>query len=183
MSDRHPGRRVRLITAAGITAVVVAGAFAIGANIGILDASSDDQIGALAAAGDLTPATDAAPVPTDAPPPPRAAQTYVVDVAGTITVEDNGHTVVVDTVEPNPGWTWAAGPSDDTHTELTFTDGNRTLVFTATRTPDGRLDATVGDATPTTAAPPATAPAHDANDDTEEHDDEEHEHEGWDDDD
>ena len=89
MTKRAPERRTALVTAAGIAAVVVAGAFAVGANVGILDASSDDEIGTLSAAGDLVPTTAATPAPlttTPATSTTAAAQTYLVDAAGTVTV-------------------------------------------------------------------------------------------------
>ena len=65
MTKRLPDRRLALITAVGIAAVIVAGAFAVGANLGILDASSNNEIGTLDAAGALVPTTDATPAPLD----------------------------------------------------------------------------------------------------------------------
>jgi len=47
-------RRTRLVTGLSIAAVAVAGAVAVGANIGILDAADQSNVGDLAAAGDLT---------------------------------------------------------------------------------------------------------------------------------
>ena len=186
MTKRLPDRRTTLITAGGIAAVIVAGAFAVGANLGILDASSDNQIGALAAAGDLVPTTGATPAPVTtgpATPTTAAPQTYLVDVAGTVAVDPTGDTLVVSSVGANPGWTWTPGPSDATHIELTFTNGVRSVVFTATRAADGSIDAGVDETTSGTsaAATATTAPAsHDDHDDDGEHDDE---HEGRDDDD
>ena len=185
MTKRLPDRRTALITAGGIAAVIVAGAFAVGANLGILDASADNQIGGLAAAGDLVPTTGATPAPVTtglATPTTAAPQTYLVDVAGTVAVDPTGHTLVVSSVGANPGWTWTPGPSDAPHIELTFTNGVRSVVFTATRGPDGSIDARVDETTSGTsaAATATTAPAsHDDRDDGE-HDDE---HEGRDDDD
>jgi hypothetical protein len=181
MTKRLPDRRTALITAGGIAAVIVAGAFAVGANLGILDASSDNQIGALAAAGDLVPTTGATPAPVTtgpATPTTAAPQTYLVDVAGTATVDPTGDTLVVSAVSANPGWTWTPGPSDASHIELTFTDGVRSLVFTATRAPDGWIDARVDGTTSGTssAATATTAP-------TSRGDHDDHEHEGRDDDD
>lgn len=177
MTKRFSERRTALITAGGIGAVIVAGAFAVVANIGILDASSDHQLGQLAAAGDLVPTTGATPAPVTTVPATSTTtdpQVYVVDVAGTVTVESTGGALVARAVSANPGWTWTPGVSDATHVELVFSDGVRSLVFTATRSADGSIDARVDDA-PSGTASAATAPSsHDASDDQ----DDDHEHEG-----
>jgi hypothetical protein len=186
MTKRLPERRTALITAGGIAAVVVAGAFAVGANLGILDASSDNQIGALSAAGDLVPTTTsaAATVPTDRPTPTTAGpQTFLVDVAGTVALDASGDSLVLSAVSATPGWAWSWGPSDAMHIALTFSDGARFLVFTASRAPDGSIDAMVDETTPGTST--ATVPtSHDGHDDREHDDDDDGgEHEGRDDDD
>ena len=88
-------------------------------------------------------------------------------------------------VGANPGWTWTPGPSDATHIEVTFSDGVRSLVFTATRAADGSIDVSVDDARSGTAsaATATTAPSsHDGSDDPDDHEEHE-EHEGRDDDD
>ncbi len=186
MTKRLRERRTAFITAGGIAAVIVAGAFAVGANIGILDASSDNQIGALAAAGDLATTTGPTLAPvTTIPAAPTAAttQTYLVDVAGTVAVDATGDALVVSTVVPTAGWTWKTGPADTAHVQLTFSDGVRSLVFTATRAPDGSINASVADVTSgAVSASTATAvpPFHQAADDREGHGDG---HEGRDDDD
>ena len=186
MTKRHPERRTALITAGGIAAVVVAGAFAVGANIGILDASSDNQIGALAAAGDLVPTTAPAMAPITtgdgATPATAGPQTYLVDVAGTVDVGATGDGVAVSAVVANPGWTWTAGPSDATHVQLTFTDGVRSLVFTATRA-DESIAAGVEEATSSAASAASATTAPSSYEDADDHDEREDEHEGRDDDD
>ena len=70
-------RRTRLITIASIAAVVVAGAFAISANVGILNAADNNEVGQLSAAGAAsTPNTQVVDVYVDSPatttatPPP-----------------------------------------------------------------------------------------------------------------
>ena len=189
MTKRLPERRTALITAGGIAAVIVAGAFAVGANLGILHASADNQLGELAAAGDLVPTTGATPVPVTtvpASPMTTAPQTYLVDVAGTVALDVTGETLVVSAVGVNPGWMWTEAPSDSTHVELAFTDGVRTLVFTATRAADGRVDARVDETTSDTApvATAATAPSsHEDSDDHEQNEEHDDEHQGRDDDD
>ena len=174
MTTRLPERRTALITAGGIATVIVAGAFAVGANIGILNASSDHQIGELAAAGDLVPTTRATPAPVTTVPATStttAPQTYLVDVAGTVAVDATGGALVASVVGANPGWTWAAGRSDATHVEFTFSDGMRSLVFTATRAADGSVDVSIDEATSDTAsaATATTLPSsHDGSDGHEE---------------
>jgi hypothetical protein len=191
MTKRFPERRTALITAGGIAAVIVAGAFAVGANLGILDASSDNEIGALAA-GDLVPTTDATPDPAlaaSATTTTTALRTYLIDVAGTVVVDPTGDTIVVSGVTANPGWTWTAGPSDRSHVELTFTDEVRSLVFTAALGADGSIETSLDETTSaasaavTTTTAPTTQGDHD---DDGEHDgdaDHDEEHEGRDDDD
>jgi hypothetical protein len=189
MTKRVPERRTALVTAAGIAAVVVAGTFAVGANVGILDASSDNEIGALTAAGDLVPTTAATPGPvtTGASTSTTAtAQTYLVDVAGTVTVDATGGPLVVSAVDAAPGWTWIADPSASTPVELTFTDGVRSLVFSATRGSDGRIAASVTETTPdasvhATATTVSTSSDGDDRDDRDDRDDEDHADEGHDD--
>ena len=165
MTKRLPERRTALITAGGIAAVIVAGAFAVGANLGILDASSDNQIGDLAAAGDLVPTTERHAGHRSRPsrrrrrpPPPRRTSSTSPARSPSIAT---GDTLVVSAVGANPGWTWTPGPSDATHVELTFTDGVRSLVFTATRAADGSIDASVDETASGTAsaATATTAPS------------------------
>ena len=48
---------------------------------------------------------------------------------------------------PIPAGPGRRAPSDATHVELTFTDGVRSLVFTATRAADGSIDASVDETT------------------------------------
>ena len=189
MMKRLPERRSALITVGGIAAVIVAGAFAVGANLGILHASADNQLGELAAAGDLVPTAGPTPGPVTtvaAPPITTALQTYLVDVAGTVALDATSGTLVVSAVSANPGWTWTEVPYDATHVELVFTDGVRTLVFTATRAADGSVDARVDETTSDTApiAPAATAPSsHEDSDDHEQNEEHGDEHQGRDDDD
>lgn len=171
MANRLSPRRTTLVTAGGIAAVIVAGAFAVGANMGILNASSDHEIGALAAAGDLVPAA-------------AGPQTFLVDVAGTVEVESTGDAMTVSTVVANPGWSWTPGPTDATHVGVTFASGARTLVFTAARAADGSINATVDEVTPTAVASEPASDDGREDDEDEDHDEErEEEHEGRDDDD
>jgi hypothetical protein len=155
--------RTRWITVVSIAAVSAAGALALGANIGILDAADDSSVGTLAAAGDLTPpstqvidvyVTDAPAAPaveaagTTVPvssgvPGAAPGQQYAVDTAGTVTVSATDALVQLDGVAANNGWTWSSAQSDAAHLTVTFTDGTRTLDFVAALNPDGSVAARV----------------------------------------
>ena len=167
--------------------MIVAGAFAVGANVGILDASSDHRIGKLAAAGDLTPKTGPVPAPAATVPATSttpAPQLFLVEGVATVAVDATGDVLTASVVDADPGWTWAAPPSDATHVQITFSDGGRSLVFTATEAADGSLAVGVDDATPGTASgvTATTAPPRVGPDDRADHEERE-EHEGRDDDD
>ena len=136
-SDR--GARAAL-TAVGVLAVVVAGAFAVGANLGILSASSEPDVGTLAAAGDLVPSTSPS---TSAPAPaPTDTARFVVDEAGVVVVRA-GDPVAISGVQANGGWTWRQDPTTGSAAALEFTNGRRTLRFAATRGPAGTITASV----------------------------------------
>ena len=65
-------RKTGIITAGSIAAVLLAGSVAIGANVGILNATSDSPVGTLGATGDLvevaqTSTTSTVPVVTSVP--------------------------------------------------------------------------------------------------------------------
>lgn len=190
MTRTRLDRRATLITVGCVAAVAVAGAFAVGANLGILDASADSKIGTLSAAGDLLPATSApsgaasAPAATAADPAASgagapASQTYTVDVAGTVSIAMDGERAVITGVAANPGWTWVQRDAGDDGAHVLFSDGSRVLAFDARPTGGGSFDATVGEsAAPATATTTAGLTPVVPVDDHEEH-----EHEGWDEDD
>jgi hypothetical protein len=72
-----------------------------------------------------------------------------------------------------------------THVEVLFSDGMRTLLFSATRADDGTVAATVEELTASDASPAtvATAPSSHHDDDRDDEHEEHDEHEGRDDDD
>jgi hypothetical protein len=168
-----------------IVAVIVAAAFAVAANLGILSASSDARVGGLAAAGDLvSPTSPAGSASTTTSPTPNVAQTYLVDAAGSVTVAETGPLALL-SVSVNPGWTWRAGPSDPRHVDVTFSDGVRTLVFSAARSVDGIVNADVQETATDAATSPAATSAPTGHDDdhSDDHNDDHDVHEGRDDDD
>jgi hypothetical protein len=158
--------RTRLITIASVVAIGVAGATAIGANIGILNAASNNEVGNLSAAGDLTPSTQVVDVYLDgqgatttlAPVTPSATaagvQEFTVDTAGTVAVATTDTGLRLDSVAPAAGWTWTLSQTSTTELMVSFTDGTRTLEFVATVSADGNIVASVNEPI-VTAAPPA----------------------------
>jgi hypothetical protein len=182
MSRAPADRRTKVVTAVGILAVIVAGAFAVSANLGILSASSEPKVGALAAAGDLLPTTDATRSPASSTPPrsaPTETQRYLVDAAGAIAIHDDP--ITIDHVELNPGWSWRRDASDGHDVVVELTDGTRTLRFTATRAGDGTVAATLDEMSRGTAPATVTTPIPPHEDENEAH--ERAQHEGRDDDD
>lgn len=108
--------KTAVATAASIAVVVIAGATAVGANIGILDSSDDDAFGQLSAVS--VPSTTAPPelLSTAATPPPTTAgpelTTFDVEGIAAVTVARDGDTLTVVAVEPQPGWTWSVERDD-----------------------------------------------------------------------
>lgn len=150
--------RTTLITAVAVAGVLIAGTAAIAANIGILNASSDTSIGSLSATDDLVPSTTTStgPVileiatPTSTPGSTRtpattvaAGASYVVDDAGTVSVTTTSGRLAPVDAAANPGWTSAATQPDPLSLRVAFTNGTRTLVFTATLSADGTIVADV----------------------------------------
>jgi hypothetical protein len=179
--------RTRLITIVSIVAVGLAGATAVSANIGILDAASDNTVGNVSAAGDLTtPSTQVIDVylPTDAAAAPTTAvtsapagastavQEFTVDVAGTVAVASTDAGLRLDSVTPTTGWNWTLAQTSQTELMVTMSDGARTLEFVATTTVDGNIVANVNEPI-VTPAPMAAPPS--ANGSTYSGDDDEHE--------
>jgi hypothetical protein len=191
--------RTSLITAAAIAGVVLAGTVAVGANIGILSAADDSDIGNLSAAGDLIPANtqvvdvyldEASTTTTDTATLDSAvAQEFAVDAAGTVAVIPAAAALRLGDVAANPGWTWSLAQSDASALAVTFTDGVRTLVFTAVLGPDGTITAAVEEPIVSVSSIVPTAQGEYEDDDDEyeddddEYEDEDEEHEGRDDDD
>jgi hypothetical protein len=156
-----------------VIAVGVAGAIAIGANIGILDASNASNVGTLAASGDITPpATQvvdvyvtspsgaAAAVPSTAgsaagAPSAATIQEFAVDAAGSVGLAADGGALRVDHVRPADGWTWQLMQLSPAQLTLTFTNGSTMLDLTASAAADGAITADV--ATRGSAPAPAVA--------------------------
>lgn len=189
--EDRPSGRTTVITAASITAVLLASLFAIGANLGILTSADKSPLGTVTAAGDLTSDTlvidgsfdERTDDPTSAALP--GAQRFTVDEAGTVDVAVGPEGARLDLASPSSGWTATPVTIPGADVALVFTNGTRTLEFTAVVGPDGTV---TGDVTePSLAATtPRPTSVHDSDDD-ESHDDhesdEDHDYEGSDDDD
>ncbi|MBX3313270.1 MAG: hypothetical protein KF906_03030 [Actinobacteria bacterium] len=162
--------RTRLVTVVSIVAVVLAGAAAVSANVGILDSASDGSVGSASASGDLAdPSSRVLDVylpdeVTDDDGDPFE-QTYVVDVAGKVTVVSSVDGLRLGEVDPEDGWTWTLDQPDPTHIAVVMTNGARTFELDATQNLDRTITAKVTEpidgavSAPSTAAtsPPATA--------------------------
>jgi hypothetical protein len=185
--------RTRLITIVSIVAVGLAGAAAVSANIGILDAASESNVGNVSAAGDLTPpATQVVDVylpsetssTTSSTAAPAAdangVQEYTVDAAGTVAVVSTATGLRLESVMPAAGWTWSLTQTSQTELMVTMTDGVRTLEFVAATSADGTIVASVNEPIVTQAPPVAITGGHDG--DEGGHDDD-GEYEGGEDDD
>lgn len=162
--------RTKLITIASIAGVAAAGAFAISANVGILNAADNNKLGQLSAAGAATTlntqvvdvyldgaaTTTTAGVVATTAGDPAAVQRFTVDTAGTIAVVVNDGTLRLDSVNPTSGWTWSLAQTQGTQLTVTLTNGTRTLEFVAGIGPDGSVTANVNE--PAAPAAATTAP-------------------------
>jgi len=147
-------RRTRLLTAASVIVVVLAGAAAVGANVGILDSAAETPTGKLSAAGELTGAGGASAAGGSSPAgvpspvssvvvPGSGARQFAVDAAGTVTVSGSAGGLRLESVAPASGWRWTATQSTAWMLLITFTDGTRILEFVASSAADGTVSATV----------------------------------------
>ncbi len=185
-SPKTPNRlsgRNKIITVASIGAVGLAGLFAIGANLGSFSSAGPSKVGTVAEAGDPIP-TDTRvvdvyldeqgnPLATDPaasePAAPAGSQRFTVDSVGSVDVSALGGTARVDLITPASGWTATPATTTATGVAVTFTDGTRTLQFTATVGPDG---AVIGDVTEPRTGSPTALPTSQRDDDHESDDDE-----------
>jgi hypothetical protein len=115
--------KTALATAASVAVVVLAGATAVGANIGILDSGEDEAFGQLSAVSvpsSTVPAvsmavdgSSAESVPTSTVPVGPEVTTFDVEGIAAVTVSRDGTSLTVVGVEPQPGWTWSVEREDD----------------------------------------------------------------------
>jgi len=144
-------------------AVGVAGATAIGANVGILNAASSSKVGTVSAADLTTPNSQVVDVylpSTTAVGATTAAgvQQFAVDAAGSVAIATTASGIRLDSVSPSVGWTWSLSQSSAKQLTVSFTNGTRTLEFVATQNADGTVSAGVNEPV-LTPAPVTNAPA------------------------
>jgi len=152
-------RKSYFISAAAITGVVLAGTTAVAANIGILNAADDDNVGNLTAAVATVPATvepqiidvyieEAVPQATFSTRTPgedsdSTSQEFKVDEAGTVTIKRTPDGILLDGATVNDGWDWTSNQSSATDLVVTFTSGDSEFVFYAGLADDGSIAARV----------------------------------------
>ncbi|MGA0878574.1 MAG: hypothetical protein ACO3SP_05590 [Ilumatobacteraceae bacterium] len=140
--------RTRLVTVLSIIGVGLAGATAVGANIGILDSTSNGSVGEASLAGDLpSPSTQVVDVYLS--DEGEEIQRFAVDVAGSAGLVATATGLTVDEVVPAAGWTWTLVQTSPMSLTITFTNGSRTLEFVASTTGDGVITTFVGEPAPT----------------------------------
>ncbi len=155
---RTPGRtattRTTILTAAAVAGVLLAGTAAVAANIGILNAADDSTLGDLAATDELLPAaapagipTTVATVETTAPAstvvettlPTDVAQQYDIEEAGSVWIMTTTSGLALDHVEAVPGWSPLLSQGDLRSLRVEFSNGDRTIVFSASLGEDGAV--------------------------------------------
>lgn len=143
-SGRWFAGHTRLVTVLSIAAVGLAGATAVGANIGILDSASDSPVGKASMTGEPTTSPTRI-VAADRSVVAGEIQQFAVDVAGTVALVSSDSELRLEDVFPATGWTWTLVQSSENALQIIFTDGNRTLEFSATAASDGTLSTFVGE--------------------------------------
>jgi hypothetical protein len=137
------GHRTALFTAGSIALVVFAGAVAVGANLGILNAADSRPFGKLSAAADVrTTGPEVVHVYADAKRPAEP-QKYVVKGAGTVSVATAKKSLRLADVTTRPGWTWSLSQTADSKLTVTFKSATTTYTFLATLQRDGAIVARV----------------------------------------
>ena len=185
--------------------MLAAGTVAVAANIGILNAADDSALGELAATDELLPSAPA-PDPTtistvETTLPAGTAQQYDIEGAGSVWVQTTTSGLALDHVEAVSGWSPLLSQGDPRSLRVDFTNGARTIVFTASLGGDGAIVVDVTEPSTALAQAPAAgttqsavgaSPAASIGGDDGEYDDDheyeyeyddEHEYEGADDDD
>lgn len=143
-------RRTALITAGAVAATVLAGATAVGANIGILSSADNSPLGELSATAVTSSTSSTVPSAVDLTAEtvvPSAADVgsrrFAVADAGTVEVEAGPDGIRARDVVAAPGWVWSQRQVSDTALTVSFRSADSELVFVATLTPDGAIDAGV----------------------------------------
>lgn len=191
--------RTGLITAASVAGVLAAGSVAIGANLGILNASGSDAVGSLSVAT-TQPTAQVELVDDTANSSTSSTQTtqtttaqpdqsqYQVEDAGMVTITWDRTGIIDAATQPAQGWSSTIDALSPDEVAISFTDGTTTYTFTAEPDDQGQLRVDVvqpiveivtqpADSS-SSVAPPATTGTYQG-----EHEDDHGEHEGREDDD
>lgn len=115
--------RTAVVTAASIAGVVLAGATALGANLGILSSAGN--------AGDLS-AIAAATSPSSSTTIGSTSETiaYQVQGVGVVSLTRAGERLALAGVQAGAGWTWTVEEEGD-EVSITFRNGDRKIEFKA----------------------------------------------------
>lgn len=189
-------RKTAAITAASIAGVIIAGGAAVGANIGILSAADNNDLGGLSAQAPIvSPTTEQLviiePI-AELASSTDSSQTFTVDLAGEVEIDLAETGLRLGDARANQGWSWQESATVDGTIVVTFSSNGDQLVFTATGNDDGTISASVD--RPVSASigapvPPMSAPSssydddhdednyYDEDRDDEDHDDEDHDDE------
>lgn len=204
-------RRNALITAASVAAVVLTGATAVGANLGILTSTDQSAFGDLNATAEvvapplvspdleLSSSVSVVPLSSGTTSPGAGSrdeaslaegthlQQFAVDIAGVVEVEQSGQSLRLGSVEASTGWSWSASQVADGELVVTFESADSTFVFFATIEPDGSIAARVDQ--PITqvvsvggVSAPSSTESPQADDHDDDHDDDDHDDDHDDDD-
>ena len=137
------GHRAALITAGSIALIIFAGAVAVGANLGILNAADSRPFGKLSAAADVqTTAPEVVRVYASEKTPTEPQQ-YVIKGAGTVSVAATKHSLRLADVTARPGWKWTLAQTADPRLTVTFKSSTATYTFVATLDGKGAIVARV----------------------------------------
>lgn len=135
--------RTSLVTAVSIIGVGLAGATAVGANMGILNSSNDGAVEDTSVPGNLD--TTSAQVVGAYLSGAGQVQRFAVDAAGVVSLIATDSEMRLDEVVPTAGWTWTLLQSSQTSLQVIFTDGTRNLVFSAKSAPGGSISTYVSE--------------------------------------
>jgi hypothetical protein len=132
--------RTALIAAGSIAIVIVGGAVAVAANLGILDAADSHSVGTLSAAA---PAASTMPEPAPTASPAPIPQEYLIKRAGSVSVVADKTGLHMSDVTARHGWTWALAQTKRSTFTVTFTSGSVTYRFVAALSRNGAILARV----------------------------------------
>ena len=137
------GHRAALITAGSIALVIFAGAVAVGANLGILNAADSRPFGKLSAAADVQTAASRVVRVYASEKRPAEPQQYVIKKAGTVSVAATKKSLRLADVTTRPGWKWTLAQTADSKLTVTFKSSTTTYTFVAALDRHGTIAARV----------------------------------------